>query len=66
MGEGGSIPFMGLLGRKFPKASFIIVGVLGPGSNAHGPDEFLDIAYAKNITGTVAHIVADLGKRSHL
>lgn len=42
-GEGGSIPFMGMLGKKFPAAQFAIVGVLGPDSNAHGPDEFLHI-----------------------
>src|SRR6185503_7684861 len=38
MGEGGSIPFMGMLGEKFPEAQFLITGVLGPQSNAHGPN----------------------------
>src|SRR5262249_40868449 len=41
MGEGGSIPFMAMLGEKFPKAQFVVTGVLGPHSNAHGPNEFL-------------------------
>ncbi|MCA9543929.1 MAG: M20/M25/M40 family metallo-hydrolase, partial [Myxococcales bacterium] len=41
MGEGGTIPFMGMLGQKFPEAQFLITGVLGPESNAHGPNEFL-------------------------
>ncbi|WP_220347802.1 M20 family metallopeptidase [Alkalilimnicola ehrlichii] len=48
MGEGGSIPFMGMLGEKFPHAQFMITGVLGPNSNAHGPNEFLHIPTAKS------------------
>eukprot|EP01097_Dermamoeba_algensis_P001195 TRINITY_DN1449_c0_g1_i1.p1 TRINITY_DN1449_c0_g1~~TRINITY_DN1449_c0_g1_i1.p1 ORF type:complete len:181 (+),score=55.78 TRINITY_DN1449_c0_g1_i1:279-821(+) len=59
MGEGGSIPFMGMLGEKFPKAQFVITGVLGPKSNAHGPNEFLHIAEAKGVTCCVANIVVD-------
>jgi acetylornithine deacetylase/succinyl-diaminopimelate desuccinylase-like protein len=59
MGEGGTIPFMGMLGEKFPKAQFLITGVLGPMSNAHGPNEFLDVAYAKKLTACVAQVVAD-------
>ena len=58
MGEGGSIPFMGMLGEKFPEAQFLITGVLGPGSNAHGPNEFLDIPTAKRVTCSVAHVLA--------
>ncbi len=58
MGEGGTIPFMGMLGEKFPEAQFLITGVLGPGSNAHGPNEFLDIDCAKRITGCVASIIS--------
>ncbi len=58
MGEGGTIPFMGMLGRKFPKAQFVITGVLGPESNAHGPNEFLHVPTAKKLTGAVASIVA--------
>lgn len=58
MGEGGSIPFMGMLGEKFPEAQFVVTGVLGPNSNAHGPNEFLHIPYAKKLTACVAHIVA--------
>ncbi len=60
MGEGGSIPFMGMLGEKFPKAQFLITGVLGPESNAHGPNEFLHVAYAKKLTACVAHILTQL------
>jgi len=59
MGEGGSIPFMGMLGEKFPKAQFVITGVLGPHSNAHGPNEFLHIPTAKRLTACVAHILQD-------
>ncbi|HEY9545159.1 MAG TPA: M20 family metallopeptidase, partial [Solimonas sp.] len=50
MGEGGSIPFMGMLGEKFPQAQFLITGVLGPHSNAHGPNEFLHIPMGKRVT----------------
>lgn len=57
MGEGGSIPFMGMLGERFPQAQFLITGVLGPQSNAHGPNEFLHIQTAKNLTACVAHLL---------
>ncbi len=49
MGEGGTIPFMAMLGKHFPQAQFLITGVLGPKSNAHGPNEFLHVPYAKKI-----------------
>jgi acetylornithine deacetylase/succinyl-diaminopimelate desuccinylase-like protein len=58
MGEGGSIPFMGMLGKVFPKAQFVITGVLGPHSNAHGPNEFLHVPTGKRVTEAVAQIVA--------
>jgi len=58
MGEGGTIPFMGMLGEKFPAAQFLITGVLGPASNAHGPNEFLHIPTGKRLTGCVAHVLA--------
>ncbi|MFT5133293.1 MAG: acetylornithine deacetylase/succinyl-diaminopimelate desuccinylase-like protein [Gammaproteobacteria bacterium] len=58
MGEGGSIPFMGMLGEKFPEAQFLITGVLGPHSNAHGPNEFLHIPTAKKLTCCVAEVIA--------
>ena len=58
MGEGGTIPFMGMLGEKFPGAQFMITGVLGPHSNAHGPNEFLHIPTGKRVTESVAHVVA--------
>ena len=64
MGEGGSIPFMGMLGEKFPEAQFVITGVLGPESNAHGPNEFLHIAYAKKLTGCVTRILGKHFSRS--
>jgi acetylornithine deacetylase/succinyl-diaminopimelate desuccinylase-like protein len=57
-GEGGSIPFMGMLGEKFPKAQFLITGVLGPESNAHGPNEFLHLPTGKNLTASVALVIA--------
>ena len=59
MGEGGTIPFMGMLGAKFPGAQFLITGVLGPHSNAHGPNEFLHIPTGKKLTACVAKVIAD-------
>ncbi len=58
MGEGGSIPFMALLGEKFPQAQFLITGVLGPQSNAHGPNEFLHIPTGKKVSQVVAMVLA--------
>lgn len=58
MGEGGTIPFMGMLGERFPDAQFVITGVLGPESNAHGPNEFLHIPTAKRLTGCVASVLS--------
>jgi acetylornithine deacetylase/succinyl-diaminopimelate desuccinylase-like protein len=58
MGEGGSIPFMDMLGKRYPKAQFLITGVLGPKSNAHGPNEFLHIPTAKKLTCCVAHVLS--------
>ncbi len=58
MGEGGTIPFIGMLGEAFPEAQFLITGVLGPQSNAHGPNEFLHIPTAKRLTACVADVLA--------
>ncbi|HET7308026.1 MAG TPA: M20 family metallopeptidase [Gammaproteobacteria bacterium] len=63
MGTGGSIPFMGLLGEKFPESQFLVTGLLGPKSNAHGPNEFLHVPTAKKLTACVARVVADHLKR---
>ncbi len=57
VGEGGSIPFMGMLGEKFPGAQFMITGVLGPHSNAHGPNEFLHIPTGKHVTACVSRVL---------
>ncbi len=61
IGEGGTIPFMAMLGKQFPKAQFVITGVLGPQSNAHGPNEFLHIPFAKNLTCCISSIITDFG-----
>jgi len=58
MGEGGTIPFMAMLGAKYPRAQFLITGVLGPHSNAHGPNEFLHLDYAKRLTACVADVLS--------
>ena len=59
MGEGGTIPFMAMLGDYFPQAQFMITGVLGPKSNAHGPNEFLHIPFARKLTTCVAQVIVD-------
>jgi acetylornithine deacetylase/succinyl-diaminopimelate desuccinylase-like protein len=59
MGTGGTIPFMGMLGERFPEAQFLITGLLGPKSNAHGPNEFLHIETGKRVTCCVAQVLED-------
>ena len=63
MGEGGSIPFMAMLGEKFPRTQFVVTGVLGPHSNAHGPNEFLHLPTARRITCVIATVLADHATR---
>ncbi len=63
-GSGGTIPFMGMLGEQFPQTQFFITGVLGPQSNAHGPNEFLHIEYAQKLTACVALVLADHATRA--
>jgi acetylornithine deacetylase/succinyl-diaminopimelate desuccinylase-like protein len=63
MGEGGSIPFMAMLGQKFPGTQFLVTGVLGPNSNAHGPNEFLDIPTAKKVSASIADVLKDHATR---
>jgi hypothetical protein len=58
MGMGGTIPFMSMLGEKFPQAQLLITGVLGLHSNAHGPNELLHIAYAKKLTACIADVLS--------
>ena len=58
MGEGGTIPFMGMLGAKFPDTQFVITGVLGPHSNAHGPNEVLHMPTGKKVTQAVVRMIA--------
>ncbi|MEP6588649.1 MAG: peptidase dimerization domain-containing protein, partial [Polaromonas sp.] len=58
IGQGGTIPLMSLLSEGFPKAQMMVCGVLGPRSNAHGPNEFLHVPYAKKLTAAVAQVIA--------
>jgi acetylornithine deacetylase/succinyl-diaminopimelate desuccinylase-like protein len=58
IGQGGTIPLMNMLSQGFPKAQMMVCGVLGPKSNAHGPNEFLHVPYAKKLTAAVAHVMA--------
>ena len=60
IGQGGTIPLMNLLSKGFPSAQMMVCGVLGPRSNAHGPNEFLHVPYAKKLTAAVAHVIAQL------
>ena len=59
IGCGGTIPFLGMLEQKFPDCQFVVTGVLGPHSNAHGPNEFLHIATGKNVTACMAAVIGD-------
>ena len=60
IGQGGTIPLMSMLSAGFPKAQMMECGVLGPKSNAHGPNEFLHVPYAKKLTAAVAHVMAQM------
>ena len=60
IGQGGTIPLMNMLSRGFPKAQMMVCGVLGPKSNAHGPNEFLHVPYAKKLTAAVAQVIASM------
>jgi len=60
MGEGGTIPFMSMLNAKFPKAQILVTGVLGPKSNAHGPNEFIDVPYAVKVCSATARVISAL------
>jgi acetylornithine deacetylase/succinyl-diaminopimelate desuccinylase-like protein len=63
-GTGGSIPFMAMLGARYPQAQFMITGVLGPDSNAHGPNEYLHVPTAVRVTACVASVIADHARRA--
>jgi acetylornithine deacetylase/succinyl-diaminopimelate desuccinylase-like protein len=60
IGQGGTIPLMNMLSAGFPTAQMMVCGVLGPKSNAHGPNEFLHVPYAKKLTAAVAQVIAQM------
>ena len=64
IGQGGTIPLMNMLSEGFPTAQMMVCGVLGPKSNAHGPNEFLHVPYAKRLTASVAHVMAAMAQSS--
>jgi acetylornithine deacetylase/succinyl-diaminopimelate desuccinylase-like protein len=64
VGSGGTIPFIGMLGERFPETQFLVTGVLGPHANAHGPNEFLHIDYARRLTACVAMVLADFAAQA--
>ena len=60
-GEGGSIPFLKELENKYPKTQIVAFGVLGPESNAHAPNEMLNLPYTKKLVGSISHVIAAIG-----
>jgi len=60
IGQGGTIPLMNMLSEGFPTSQMMVCGVLGPKSNAHGPNEFLHVPYAKKLTAAVAQVIAQM------
>ena len=60
IGQGGTIPLMNMLSQGFPRAQMVVCGVLGPQSNAHGPNEFLHLPYARKLTAAMAQVMAAL------
>ncbi|MDO9091335.1 MAG: M20 family metallopeptidase [Rubrivivax sp.] len=58
IGQGGTIPLMSMLAKGFPQAQMMVCGVLGPKSNAHGPNEFLHVPYGKKLTAAVSQVLA--------
>ena len=63
MGEGGTIPFMNWLQERFPQADYVVTGLAGPGSNAHGPDEFLHLDAARRLTACLGEALAALANQ---
>lgn len=66
IGEGGSIPIMGKFSELWPKGEFIITGVLGPNSNAHGPNEFLHLDYTRKLISSMAYIIGGVALNEQL
>ena len=66
IGQGGTIPLMNMLSEGFPKAQMMVCGVLGPKSNAHGPNEFLHVPYAKRLTASVAQVIGAMARQAAL
>lgn len=58
-GMGGAIPFIAMLVKRYPKAQFIVTGILGPMSNAHGPNEFLHIPFSKGLTVAISLVLSE-------
>ena len=57
LGIGGGIPFMQMLGQRYPDANFVVTGALSADSNMHVPDESLNIRYAEQVTAAVAYVL---------
>ena len=63
-GDGGSIPFLNELEKKYPSAQIIALGVLGPYSFAHAPNEMLEVEYARKLTCSLAYILSSCANSS--
>lgn len=64
MGTGGGIPFIGMLAARYPETQFLVTGILGPLSNAHGPNEFLHLRAVRQLTACVVHILASHARQA--
>jgi len=60
-GMGGSIPFLAELEKMYPQTQIVALGLIGPQSNAHAPDECINLTYAKKLTCSLSHIIGSVG-----
>ena len=60
-GQGCSIPFLAELGHMYPETAIFALGVLGPKSNAHVPNECINLEFTRRLTCTLSHMIAAIG-----
>jgi len=61
-GMGGSIPFLAELGKMYPDCQIIAFGLIGPQTNAHAPNECINLPFAKKLTCALSHVMATVGQ----
>ena len=59
LGSGITIPFVNMLNEKYKNCNMFVSGLLGPKSNAHSPNECLNIDYSIKLTVALAHLISD-------